>query len=182
MSYTLNGLIFDNPTEAKKFFQTRQSRKYRIARDGMGGFLSPPSHPEHFVHIQVCSKYAQFKNADCYSIGSLLEPDKANDPYIPAGAITAAKRLMKEWEEKKPGLDNPETQDWILQVLGYFRSCYIPASGSRNASDLEIVHESLEPVYPWNRHAGVALIRDYYPDYQPKPEDFKQAYWGSKPQ
>ena len=90
---------------------------------------------------------------------------------------------MKTWECNKLALDSPEIQDWILQVLGYFRGCYnlLPwEEAGWNVSALTI-SQLLDPMEYIGQHAGVHLIRRYYPEFAPTPEQFTSAYWGTKP-
>ncbi|HWC39364.1 MAG TPA: hypothetical protein VG476_12580, partial [Acidimicrobiales bacterium] len=85
-----------------------------------------------------------------------------------------------EWE--RPAIESDEVRDWIAQVLGYFRNCYRgdgPEPQCWHAANLHIVRgDDLPPV---DEHAGVHLIRKYYPEYTPTADDFKSAYWGVKP-
>jgi hypothetical protein len=73
----------------------------------------------------------------------------------------AAARRLEKWE--KPCLDSPEIQDWIFQMLGYFRGCY---------------RDNVKHV---DEHDGVRKIREYYPEFIPTDEHFQNAYWGTKP-
>ncbi len=46
-----------------------------------------------------------------------------------------------------------------------------------------MIHQNADtkPGADWSKHAGVHLIRRYYPEYEPRAEDFAAAYWGTKP-
>jgi len=97
---------------------------------------------------------------------------------------------LEQWEQNKLPLDNPEVQDWIEQVMGYFKGCY---SGydyktqkiSWDASDLRCglktnEGEPLDAVLNQYMHAGVHLIRKYYPEFKLTEAIVKNAYWGNK--
>lgn len=95
--------------------------------------------------------------------------------WTDAGVRAEAKRILDEWD--RPSLDSPEIGDWIAQVLGYFRRCYRGPEGW-NAADLTI--DDRDPMTSIDTHAGVHLIRKFYPEYDPSPADFAGAYWGQK--
>jgi hypothetical protein len=86
-----------------------------------------------------------------------------------------AQHTLDSWN--KLPLEAPEIQDWILQILGYFKGCYYFGS----ESDGLTVNEKQDPMQAIDSHAGVHLIRQYYPDFQPTSEHFTNAYWGQKP-
>lgn len=71
----------------------------------------------------------------------------------------------------------------MRQVLGYFKECYVgqdkQGSPSWNVSDLHI-DAAIDPIINADNHAGVHMIREYYPEFVPTAEHFKSAYWGSK--
>lgn len=99
--------------------------------------------------------------------------------YLEPSLRLHAKRILERWEA--PAIESPEIQNWIAQVLGYFRGCYQSDSGSWNASDL-LIDTKINPVANASRHAGVNLIRKYYPDFAPTVAHFSMAYWGTKPE
>ena len=76
-----------------------------------------------------------------------------------------------------------DVHEWVLQVLGYYKGCYCRGDGVQpedwHAGNLLI--DSREPMASADKHAGVHLIRRYYPEYQPTDADFAEAYWGTKP-
>ena len=68
-------------------------------------------------------------------------------------------------------------------MLGYFRGCFNfhPENEEGwHAANLTIDADA-DPLENADFHAGVHLIRQYYPDYQPTAADFTAAYWGKKP-
>lgn len=143
----------------------------KIVASGMGGFLNPPTHPEH--SFSVSSSYG-----DTFSM-SLTAAAKTD--WLNSATKAAARHLLKTW--KAPAIESTEVQDWIAHVLGYFKSCYSGSDSdgniSWNASDLRILPDA-DPVLNADIHAGVHLIRGYYPEFTPTAEDFARAYWGTK--
>lgn len=153
---------------------TQTKERGIIVHSGMGGFLNPPTHPEHSYSVMFDLKRKRENRSSC-SLSAALENDWLCDEV----RLEAAK-LLKEW--KSPDINSPEVKDWISKVLGYFNDCYSKDGKGRNVnSDLEILHNA-DPFTNdlANRHLGVMMIREYYPKYVPTPEDFKNAYWGKK--
>lgn len=140
-----------------------------------GCFLEPPNHPSYKWEVS---------DRDCLmSVQSVLENPKQFDN----DTVERVKQLMSSWE--KLPIDHPEVQTWIHEVLGYFKNCYVNQvmhyvnkdDKAWNASHLYILN--IDPLFPHNmvdEHAGVHLIRKYYPDFTPTEQDFKLAYWGQK--
>jgi hypothetical protein len=150
---------------------TQAKERGRVVLSGMGGFLNPPTHPEHTHSVETGRR----SNPDCcMSLTSAVESEWLDD-----GTRLAAKTLLDSW--KRPAIESPEVQDWILQVLGYFRNCYKgdgPEPECWHAGKLRIINPNTEAL-PSEIHAGVHLIRQYYPEYQPTRADFEAAYWGT---
>lgn len=145
-----------------------------IVRDGMGGFLNPPTHPEHILHVQTDLRRRP-ENRSSMSLSAAAEC-----AWLDPATRRSARAKLDAWDANKPTLDAPESQEWIRQVLGYFRNCYRGVGDEPecwHAGNLRITEEPR----PADEHAGVRLIRKYYPDYQPTPEHFAEAYWGTKP-
>ena len=136
-----------------------------IVNKGMGGFLNPPTHPEH-------DRSVQGKNFSM-SLTGALEADWLTDH-----TKLKAKTILDAWEPLRLDL----VKDWIYQVLGYFHDCYVgqdeQGNASWNADKLRIA--KIDPMLNIDLHAGVHLIRKYYPEYVPIKEDFDNAYWGTK--
>ena len=136
--------------------------KGRIEKNGMGGFLNPPTHPEHSYRVQG--------KGFCMSITVAVQ-----DSMLEECVRARARMLLENWV--KPPLKHPEIQDWIYQVLGYFRNCYSKDGAGRNlCKDMVVSEQPLDE----NRHLGVMHIRNWYPSYVPTKLDFKNAYWGRK--
>jgi hypothetical protein len=147
--------------------KTRRSEYGKIINSGMGGFLNPPTHPEHTFSVHST-------DGDTFSM-SLSSAAAAEwlEPRVKA----RAKGILKRWTPLP--LEDQQVKDWIYQVLGYFSGCYRGEDGSWNASDLKI-DKTLDPIANADKHAGVNCIRKYYPEYVPTADDFKNAYWGTK--
>lgn len=147
-------------------------------KHGMGGFLNPPGHPEHTHHVETDLRRKP-ENRGSMSLSSAVECAWL-DPFTRA----EAKRLLAQWQENRPALKSPEVQDWIRQVLGYFRNSYRgegPEPECWYAEKLRILKPGDE-ARPNEEHAGVHLIGKYYPEYVPTAEHFAEAYWGTKPE
>jgi len=144
----------------------------RIAKGGMGGFLNPPTHPEHDWHAEQAARDPRWSTA---------LSGAAKDPNIDAATRNAAAELLASW--RRPPLDSPEIQDWIAQVLGYFRGCFRnPQAGDRQWHASDLIIDKRDPVANADDHAGVNLIRRFYPEFKPTAEHFAGAYWGKKPE
>lgn len=157
---------------------TQRKERGRIRLEGMGGFLNPPGHPEHTSSVETDLRRRP-ENRGGMSLSSAIGTEWLDD------AIRAeCRRKLAEWDANKLPLTDPAVQDWIRQVLGYFRGCYRNTAAPRDeqwhASEL-VIDQTRKPLDWQNDHAGVNLIRKYYPDYVPTAEDFAQAYWGTKP-
>jgi hypothetical protein len=138
----------------------------RISNNGMGGFLCPPSHPEHSMSVSFVDGRMSLSSAiTC----EWLNPATRYD----------AKKILDKWE--KPDINNPEIKKWIRQVLGYFANCY-KGDGKEpecwNVSNLKMLKKGQRKPAVDN-HAGVRLIRKYYPEYVPSKKDFREAKWGN---
>jgi len=141
----------------------------RIVNSGMGGFLNPPEHPEHFYSVkQFGPDY--FGGAFSMSLSSAVECD-----WLLDSVKAKAKAVLDQWI--KPELESEAVQDWICRCLGYFKNCYSKDGVGRNVNtDLIVSKEPLDV----NRHLGVMHIRKFYPEYIPSEKDFEGAYWGAK--
>jgi hypothetical protein len=147
-----------------------------IVREGMGGFLCPPGHPAHtFSVFEGPRNNPRSMTSLEGTIGAEWFSEKVR---------AEAKALLDGWAAEKPAIDSPEVQEWILQVLGYFRGCYrnpgIDGLRQWAASDL-IINSDRNPLEYLDDHAGVRLIRQYYPGFAPTAAHFGGAYWGTKP-
>jgi hypothetical protein len=145
---------------------------YYINRSrGMGGFLNPPGHPAHTMHVREgCDNSTSLEYA-------------LTCEWLAQGIKDEVKRVLDEWERNKLPLSDPAVQSWIHQVLGYFRGCYRnPAFNDDEQWNVsKVIIDKRDPLANAADHCGVHLIRKYYPEYQPSKADFACAYWGTKP-
>jgi hypothetical protein len=150
--------------------------KARIIYKGAGGFLNPPGHPEHTKSVET-DLQRRPENRGSMSLSFAADCD-----YIDASTQRRAQVILHEWTLRRYRLTSEETQDWIRQVLGYFRGCF-KGGGSNpwNADQLRITQD-IDPLLNADIHAGVHLIRKYYPEYVPAQDHFDGAYWGAKPE
>lgn len=146
-----------------------------VTRKGIGGFLNPPTHPEHNYSVETNTEFHS-NCRGCLSLTTALEAS-----WIEDEVRAEVKRLLDSWQ--RPALESPEIQDWIHQVLGYFRGCYrnpaLPESQQWNASYL-IINQGANPLAFVMDHAGVRWIRKFYPEFVPTAEHFEHAYWGKR--
>lgn len=151
--------------------RTLKSNWGKIVNSGAGGFLNPPTHPEHDWSVR-----SVYDDTFSMALSSAAESDWLDDE-----CRSAARIKLKSW--KPLPLDDASVKDWIHQILGYFAGCYVgqdrDGNPSWNASDLRILKDT-DPILNANIHAGVYLIRKYYPDFAPSADDFAKAYWGKK--
>ena len=149
---------------------TSRSNYGKLVHQGQGGFLNPPTHPEHDWCV-----HSSYDDTFWLSLTAAAESE-----WLNSGTRLAAKAKLRAWQPLP--ITDEAVQDWIHQVLGYFHNCYKGEDGPEawHAGKLRI-SEDADPVASADLHAGVHLIRRYYPEYQPTAEDFKAAYWGTKP-
>jgi hypothetical protein len=155
-----------------------------VVSGGMGGFLNPPQHPEHTMHVETDLNRSR-NNRGSMSLSYAVECD-----YIDPAIRARVRCILSQWEA--PPLESPAVQDWIRQVLGYFKGCYrntkAPEGQQWNADKL-VVNNLIDPLWisqesgrPFaDDHAGVNLIRKFYPEFVPTVAHFATAYWGKKP-
>lgn len=144
-----------------------------IRREGMGGFLNPPTHPEHTNSVEF-DLHRSRENRGGMSLSTAVECEWLDD-----ATRAEAKRRLDEWAGSP--IESPDVQAWIRQVLGYFKGCYRGEGAEPecwHAGNLRIIKSS-EPQPPVEEHAGVHLIRKYYPEFAPTPQHFAEAKWGS---
>lgn len=150
--------------------------------EGSGGcFLDPPTYPTHHHHIE--GVWGGF----FMGLTAIADEDWLDDE-----CRAEAKALLAGWE--RPPITDPAIKDWIRQVLGYFRGCFqgVDSEGLPSWKAGELLHGkrrcpecgSIVEVDPADyvkyacQHAGVHLIRKFYPEYIPTKADFQSAYWG----
>lgn len=138
-----------------------------IRKEGMGGFLHPPGHPENSLSVSGPGFSMSLSSA-------------VSSEWLDEGTKQRARAALDSWERRD--LDDPYVQDWIRQCLGYFRNCYV-AEGSDtaevwNTAQYEVIPD-IDPREASDRQAGVRHVRRYYPEYEPNESDFEEAYWGA---
>jgi hypothetical protein len=137
---------------------------YNLINSGIGGFLCPPEHPSHNWHIG--------NSRDGISLESAIENNYAGDYWQ-----LRAKEMIAEWQDNKLPLRDERVQDWIHQVLGYFGHSY----RRPDVREPQCWHvDQLTNAGEMDDHAGVHLIRQYYPSFKTTQEHFAKAYWGKK--
>ena len=155
---------------------TIKLNKGQIVMQGMGGFLNPPTHPEHTQSVQFDLRRKP-ENRGSASLSAAVDCE-----WLDNATRAAARTVLNSW--KRPAIESAEIQNWIRQVLGYFKGCYRkPGNTADNAwnvdqLDTQGVYRAMDRI---DDHAGVHLIRKYYPEFVPTPEHFSEAYWGTKP-
>lgn len=141
----------------------------KIVNSGMGGFLNPPTRPEHSYSVRSLRG-----DTFCMSLTAAV-----SDKWLDEKTRKQAGELLSRWIA--PDINSPKIQAWIRQVLGYFAGCYVGqdkvGNPSWNVSDLRISKET-NPTLNADTHAGVHFIRKYYPNFIPTAEHFAQAKWG----
>lgn len=138
---------------------------------GCGGFLNPPTHPEHTKSVDT---FARGRVDGCMSLISATHAE-----YLAPEVRAEAAAILATWE--RPALESPEVQAWIGQVLGYFRGCYRnpDRSGPDQWHASHLLISDRDPLENADDHAGVRLIRSYYAAYVPNATDFARARWGA---
>jgi hypothetical protein len=154
---------------------TATKERGRVVASGMGGFLNPPTHPEHAFSVET-----DLDRRPCNRGGMSLS-SAADCDWLDDNTRADAKRRLGAWQA--PPIESLEIREWIASVLGYFRNCYRGAGDAPecwHAANLRIPKQEFDPVLNADQHAGVNLIRKYYPAYAPTADDFARACWGNK--
>ena len=149
----------------------------RIVKEGMGGFLNPPTHPEHYFHVQVDLRRRP-ENRGGMSLTAAIEAE-----WLDGLIKSQARSMLENW--KPLPLEHADVQDWIHRVLGYFKRCYrnpnLPEPEFWHADKMLITSEpENHGLHNIDDHAGVHLIRKYYPGFVPTLDNMLSAYWGTK--
>jgi hypothetical protein len=87
--------------------------------------------------------------------------------------------LLDQWEKSKPPLSDPKIQDWIHQVMGYYKGMYNLGGEWKTSNDLSSKPDA-DAVLNQDKHAGVITIKKFYPDFKLTQDHVANAYWGSK--
>lgn len=132
---------------------------FKSGKDGgSGSFLCPPGHPNHTYSVYTWRDewHKDHKRNDPDGIGSV--DWAAKDEQLSEATRQRAQELLDNAELKC-------SEAWLRQVYGYFRNMYLPESGSRNVG--ELINDKTGGL-PAERHAAVAMIREYFPDHAPR--------------
>ncbi|MFD6934688.1 hypothetical protein ACFWAP_00835 [Streptomyces goshikiensis] len=110
-------------------------RTYKIVREqAMGTFMCPPGfHGFTYSAHEFTGPRGQRVIGE-YSL-----------EYLLSGEADASEHIRKEAARLIGSVKPTESEGWVRSVYGYFKHCYVPESGSRNASDL-IIHNPAEIV------------------------------------
>lgn len=129
------------------------TRFWRIETyQGSGGFLCPPGHHNH---THSAWEYPNTRSKREISITGI--------EYLLTSEADASENIQRRVREIIAEHPMKCSELWVQTVYGYFRSMYVPESGSRNAATL-VQDPSRGP----ENHAAVACIREYFPDHQPR--------------
>ncbi len=151
-------------------------RDAKVAHNGQGGFLDPPEYPSHEYHVQTDLRRRP-ENRGSMS----LDYAAAEAPWLDPETKREAKALIDKWKKSRPPLDSTKVQDWIHQVLGYFKNAYRKLDGGAQEWHVSnLVFDDRDPVENADDHAGVHLIRKFYPEFTPTHEDFQRGHWGKR--
>jgi hypothetical protein len=172
---------------------------FRIVRtrQGMGGFMAPPGHPDHFYEVRGywprgnrAVNIARRREADsCSSLSGTLK-DEFGD--VPASVKAQAQRIMDRAEMTC-------SEAWVRSVYGYFRNSYSPDGTDRNVSnaistskvhcrcgedfwnqrglnahldkfaeDIHNHYQVTKTMPPAEHHLGYLCVRSYFPDHAPR--------------
>lgn len=94
---------------------TIQYIKARINKSrGMGGFLNPPTHPEHTMSVET-DLTRRPENRGSMSLSYALKQE-----YISPILKEQIKALLDNWEKNKLPLESEESQQWIEECIQYF--------------------------------------------------------------
>lgn len=145
----------------KRFICKHGASLYYLVNEGMGGFLNPPTHPEHSYSIV---EYRGGHECGSYSLSAA-----ASEDWLPGSVKGTAKGILKRWQAGTPD------SAWVQSVYNYFRHCY-----SVDGIETNVNHEGktitfgkfwdnadLEKDMPPTHHLGYMFVKKYYPDHEP---------------
>lgn len=141
----------------------------KLVASGQGGFLNPPTHPEHSWSIRSIHGQTFFM-----SLTGAVEAD-----WLADETRAIAYRKLATWV--RPALASDEVRAWIKDVLAYFRHCYRGIQHDEtawHASNVQ-VNAKADELANAEIHAGVHYVRKYYPEFVPVADDFTGT-WGKR--
>jgi hypothetical protein len=163
----------------KKFICKSGSSNYYLVNDGMGGFLNPPSHPEHTYSIQ---EFRGGHEVGSYSLSAAIEYE-----WMPGAVRGTAKGVLKRWQA---GEIDPA---WMHSVYNYFRHSYSKDGINTNVNDRENMvtygkfwdNAEQEQYTDPSHHLGYMYIKKFYPEHKPNLEliqnDGPLGSWSTTP-
>jgi hypothetical protein len=108
-------------------------RTYKIVREqAMGTFLCPPGFHGFTYSVHEFTGPRGQRVIGEYSL-----------EYLLSGEADASEHIREEAARLIGSVKPTESEGWVRSVYGYFKHCYVPDSGSRNAADL-IIHNPTE--------------------------------------
>ena len=126
-------------------------QKGRIIMEGMGGFLCPPS---------ASDAYQERTNRPAPQAGEPhLYVTGVRRGFAATGRRHAGRRTYRPSGMAEAALDSPDMQEWILQVLGYFKGCFNfhPENESGWHAGNLTIDSDVDPLEHADFHAGVHL-------------------------
>lgn len=129
-------------------------RYYKIKGEGASGFLCPPG---HYNHTHSLWEYNGPRGRTEIGIFGL--------DYIDDEHADPSPEIRAQVERIRKATKLVASEAWVRMVYGYFKTMYLPESGSRNVSDL-LARPSND--LPPERHAAVHMTREYFPDHEPR--------------
>ncbi len=132
--------------------------RYEIKNDGigLGGHMCPPGHPNHTHSIIEYAGPRSTREVGCYAVSAA-----ATRTGVPAPIRAAARKLIADAHLVASEL-------WIRSVYGYSAGTYHAESGEGDYSGLVYQYKHPGVAFPPERHNAVALIREYFPEHEPR--------------
>jgi hypothetical protein len=103
-------------------FPDKDPRKIRawIAATGQGCFMCPPSHPDHFKHLEY-----RDGGSGSVALSSVIEDeDGYYSEHLEEHLLEEIRQTFAKWENTKPAIDNPRTVAWMTHVYAHLNHCY----------------------------------------------------------
>jgi hypothetical protein len=148
-----------------------------VSTSGMGGFLNPPGHPEHTMHVEIDLRRKP-ENRGGMSLSAAAKCETLDPKFR-----NKVKDILSNWLMTKLPETDPEVVKWVQSTLAYFKGCYEGDSGHGEARwnvDKLNIDQTIDPMENAHRHAGVRHIRQFYGLFVPTAEDFTARTWGDK--
>lgn len=148
------------------------TERWSIRREGQGGFLQPPTHPEHYFSARM----ERWTRSGWEEWSSYALTSAAREEYLPEWVRERARQILADWQA--PSIDDRDVQLWIKQCWSHWRNCYdigerdLLVMQSRPCGDLPTVEgQGLWMILNIANHYAVKTIRSFYPEYVPSVRD-----------